>query len=124
MYDLGEKIRQLRTERGLTQTQLAKKLNLSKSSISKYESGQKFPTLETLINIAALFHTSLDSLAGLEKGATISAAELTERQTAILNSLLIEFHKKKARRVIGLTPHQLDLINDILIEFQTPGEKP
>ena len=123
MYDLGEKIKQLRTERGITQTQLARKLNLSKSSISKYESGQKFPTLETLINMAAFFHTSLDELAGLEKGATISINELTQRQMAIIDALLIEFHNKKKLKTIVLTPHQKDIFDNMLIEFPTLDEK-
>ncbi|MCI9147649.1 MAG: helix-turn-helix transcriptional regulator [Hungatella sp.] len=123
MYDLGEKIKQLRTERGITQTQLARKLNLSKSSISKYESGQKFPTLETLINMAAFFHTSLDELAGLEKGATISINELTQRQMAIIDALLIEFHNKKKLKTIVLTPHQKDIFDNMLIEFLTLDEK-
>ena len=123
MYDLGEKIKQLRTERGITQTQLARKLNLSKSSISKYESGQKFPTLETLINMAAFFHTSLDELAGLEKGATISINELTQRQMAIIDALLIEFHNKKKLKTVVLTPHQKDIFDNMLIEFLTLDEK-
>lgn len=123
MYDLGEKIKQLRTERGITQTQLARKLNLSKSSISKYESGQKFPTLEILINMAAFFHTSLDELAGLEKGATISINELTQRQMAIIDALLIEFHNKKKLKTIVLTPHQKDIFDNMLIEFLTLDEK-
>lgn len=117
MYDLGEKIKMLRTERGLTQDQLGKKLNLSKSSISKYESGQKIPTLETLVNIAALFHTSLDALVGLEKGATISVRELTQRQLAIIEATLVEFQKPKKLRTMGLTAQQKDILDNMLIEF-------
>lgn len=117
MYDLGEKIKLLRTERGLNQTQLAKKLNLSKSSISKYESGQKIPTLETLINIAALFNTSLDALVGLEKGATISVRELTQRQLAIIEATLVEFQKPKKLRTMALSSQQKDIFDNMLIEF-------
>ena len=60
MYDLGELIKRLRTERGYTQAQLAKKLNKSKSAISRYESNQKMPSLETLIDISILFNVCLD----------------------------------------------------------------
>ncbi|MCI9046676.1 MAG: helix-turn-helix transcriptional regulator [Hungatella sp.] len=123
MYDLGEKIKLLRTARGLTQTQLAKKLNLSKSSISKYESGQKFPTLETLINLAAFFHTSLDELVGLEKGATISVSGLTPSQLAIIESLLVEFRSDKKLKKIIMTPHQKNIFDNMLIEFLSLDDK-
>lgn len=123
MYDLGEKIRMFRTARGLTQTQLANKLNLSKSSISKYESGQKFPTLETLINIAAFFHTSLDELVGLEKGATISVKGLTSSQMEIINALLIEFRSDKKLKKIVMTPHQKNIFDNMLIEFLSLDDK-
>ena len=117
MYDLGEKIRMFRTARGLTQTQFANKLNLSKSSISKYESGQKFPTLETLINIAAFFQTSLDELVGLEKGATISVKGLTCSQMESINSLRIEIRSDKKLKKIVMTPLQKDIFDNMLIEF-------
>ncbi len=123
MYDLGEKIRMFRTARGLTQTQLANKLNLSKSSISKYESGQKFPTLETLINIAAFFHTSLDELVGLEKGATISVKGLTSNQMAIINDLLTEFRSDKKLKKIVMTPLQKNIFDNMLIEFLSLDDK-
>lgn len=117
MYDLGELIKQLRIERGFSQAKLGEKLNKSKSTISKYESNQKMPPLETLIDISILFNVSLDYLAGLEKGKFISINDLTPEQTNIINTLLIEFHNRQKYTHKGLTKRQLEIFNDLMIEF-------
>ena len=62
---LGRRIRFLRKEQKLSQTQLGKKLNLAESTISLYESGKRAPDYETLLNIAGFFGVSLDYLFGL-----------------------------------------------------------
>lgn len=62
---LGKRIEQLRTELGLNQIELAKKLNLSSSaSISQYESGERTPSDELKLKMAEIFNCSLDYLMG------------------------------------------------------------
>ena len=51
MIFMGEKIRELRTEKKMTQEQLANRLGLVKGSISAYEQGTKYPSLEVLVMI-------------------------------------------------------------------------
>lgn len=58
----GHKLRLLRQERNLTQLQLAKKLDTSKSNISKYESDIIEPNLKTLALISSIFNVSIDYL--------------------------------------------------------------
>lgn len=58
------RLRELREERRLSQDGLALKLNVSQSTISAYEVGDRTPDLETLIAIARLFGVSLDYLVG------------------------------------------------------------
>lgn len=60
----GERMKQLRIENNLTQEELAKKLSLSKSNISKYESNDVEPNIDTLNKLATLFNVSLDYLLG------------------------------------------------------------
>lgn len=117
MYDFGVLLKQLRQERGYTQVQLAKKLNKSKSSICKYESNEKFPTLETMIDISILFNVSLDYLAGIEKGKSFQINDLTHSQVDIINTLLVEFRTAKKYTTVGLTQRQLQIINEIIVEF-------
>ena len=58
------RLRELREERRLSQDGLALKLNVSQSTISAYEVGDRTPDLETLIAIARFFGVSLDYLVG------------------------------------------------------------
>ena len=61
----GERLKELRMERGLGQVALAKELGVGKSVISLWEKGQCEPTLSNLIKIATFFGVSIDYLAGL-----------------------------------------------------------
>ena len=59
---LPEKLFELRRKAGLSQEQLAEKLDVSRQAVSKWESGKAIPESETLIAICKLFDISLDSL--------------------------------------------------------------
>lgn len=60
---LGERIRQLRQQRGWSQAQLSKKLRVHQKQISGYERGIHAPSVELLIRMAELFNVSLDYIA-------------------------------------------------------------
>ena len=63
---LGQNICRLRTERGLSQGDLADALGVSRQSISKWETDASVPELEKLRRLSELFHISLDALVGGE----------------------------------------------------------
>lgn len=58
----GEKIKKLRTENNLTQEQLANKLYVTRTAVSKWETDRGLPAIDTLKEIAELFNVSLDGL--------------------------------------------------------------
>jgi transcriptional regulator with XRE-family HTH domain len=61
MYNsVAEKIRQIRTDNGISQRELAKKLGLSNRAVSKWESGLSYPSTENLIRIAEVFSVPLE----------------------------------------------------------------
>ncbi len=60
---LGERIRQLRQQRGWSQTQQSKKLHVHQKQISGYERSIHAPSVELLIRMAELFNVSLDYIA-------------------------------------------------------------
>lgn len=71
---IGRNIKLLREERNLSQTQLAKKLWIDRTSLAGYEIGKRIPDIFMLCKIADIFDVSLDVLAGRErtrKGITI-----------------------------------------------------
>ena len=65
MSILSKRIKVLREEHHLSQSQLAEKLNVTTSSISQYESGDRIPSDDVKIKIANLFDVSLDFLMGV-----------------------------------------------------------
>lgn len=65
MKKFNERLRELREDNNLTQTKLAKELNIDQRSLSFYEIGKYEPNLDTLIRISIFFHVSTDYLLGL-----------------------------------------------------------
>ena len=74
-------LKSLRKKAGYSQTELGNKLNLSKSTISMYEHGERSPDRETMIRISELFNVSMDYL--YEKEAP-AEPELTEAEAALI----------------------------------------
>lgn len=81
------RLKQLRVERQLSQEGLALRLNISQSTISAYEIGDRTPDLKTLIVIARFFGVSLDYLVGLsDSKQQIKHSDLTPNESAHLNA--------------------------------------
>lgn len=66
MKGFGERLRNLRQEKGIGQIQLAKEIDVGKSIISLWELDKCEPTLSKLIALSNYFGVSIDYLAGLE----------------------------------------------------------
>lgn len=62
----GERLKELRTERGLSQVDLSKKVNFTRSAIGFWELNKRVPSLDAAIILAKYFDVSLDYIAGLE----------------------------------------------------------
>lgn len=63
---IGERIKQLRYEKGLTQEEVAAHLGVSAQSISKWERGEGYPDIEMLPTLASYFNISIDGLVGMD----------------------------------------------------------
>ena len=63
--EFNEKLKELRQQKGLTQEELAKALYVSRTAISKWESGRGYPSIDSMKAIAKFFSVSLDELVGL-----------------------------------------------------------
>ena len=73
--EFGEKIQTLRKLSGLTQEQLAEKLYISRTAVSKWESGKGYPNIESLKDIAQMFNVSIDYLLSSEEIISISTKQ-------------------------------------------------
>ena len=88
---LPEKLKDLRTKNGFSQRAVAKRLDVSPSIISSYETGERTPSTENLLALSYLYHCSTDYLLGREsssKDATINAEQLSPKQVQLLRELI------------------------------------
>ena len=78
--EFNEKLQELRKGKGLTQEELAEKLFVSRTAISKWESGRGYPNLDSLKEIARFFSVTIDDLICSDE--MISVAENEKREFA------------------------------------------
>lgn len=123
MFDFGLQLKELRTQRGLTQKALAVRINKSKSAIGSYESNRQMPPLEVLISIAAVLHVSLDYLVGFEKSEYYSTKGLTDQQSELLAMLFAEFTEPTGDGEV-LSVQQIEIIRKTLQLFQDHSSVP
>lgn len=85
--ELNQKLQKLRKEKGMTQEALAKRLYVSRTAISKWESGRGVPSFDSLKQIAQFFSVTLDEL--LSRDELLQLAEEGQRQTARNDRVLV-----------------------------------
>ncbi len=73
--EFNEKLQELRKNRGLTQEELAEDLYVSRTAISKWESGRGYPSIDSLKEISKFFSVSIDDLLSGEKIISIAEKE-------------------------------------------------
>ena len=78
--EFNEKLQELRKQKGLTQEETAQLLHVSRTAISKWESGRGFPNIESLKAISKLFGVSLDSLLSGEEILAIAQTDQKEKE--------------------------------------------
>lgn len=86
MSGIGERLKQLRLSKKMTQGSLAKKLGVSVSTIGMYERGQRNPDNEMLIKISKVFSVSVDTLLGVRELSHGATDIMTEMKDKIMGS--------------------------------------
>ena len=81
--EFNEKLQELRKNKGLTQEELAQILYVSRTAISKWESGRGFPNIESLKSISKYFSVSLDELLSNDEILTIAEEDTKVRESNI-----------------------------------------
>ncbi len=116
--EFNNKLYDLRKKKGLSQEELANRLNVSRQTVSKWEVGDSTPDMEKLIAISDLFEISLDELV-MDKAPEPAAAQpaKSELYTDIKEKILTEENKKKAKK--GLKTAAIILGAFVLIDLIT-----
>ncbi len=77
--EVGKKIQKLRKQKGLTQEQLAEQLYVSRTAISKWESGRGYPSIDSLKEISKYFSVSLDDLLSSDEILTLAQVDSKQK---------------------------------------------
>ena len=91
--EVAQRIRDLRIQRGLTQTELGRMLDVSKSVISAYENGVHQPPYDVLIRLSGIFGVTCDYLLGVSSKPTLIAEGLTDMQIKSLQTIIDELRR-------------------------------
>ena len=85
--ELNEKLQQLRKQKNLTQEELAQALYVSRTAISKWESGRGYPSIDSLKAIAKFFDISVDELLSGEQLLTLAEADHKQKRSNLCDLL-------------------------------------
>ena len=78
--EFNEKLQELRKQKGLTQEELAASLYVSRTAISKWESGRGYPNIESLKSIAKFFSVTLDELLSTDEVLAIAEEDSKQKE--------------------------------------------
>lgn len=92
----GERLYQLRTQRGLSQAELASHLNKSKQSISNWENDNILPSIDMLIALSKFFGVSYDYLLELDDRHYLEVTGLTEKELTHVQLIIDDIRKNKS----------------------------
>lgn len=92
---LGEQIKKLRQSSNLNQVCLARKLGVTKQSISNWENGNIMPSIDMLIRLAEIFGVTTDYLLGLNDKHDLNTNGLSETQVAHVQAIINDILKAK-----------------------------
>ena len=113
---VGEIIKKLRIERGLTQKQLGELCEMADSAIRRYENGRANPKIETLQKIANALNVNVSELRNdfqiykdniVDESGILSSAKKAD---VLQNDLWAEFQKRKIIEKLDITPDKQELL--------------
>ena len=92
---ISERIRQLRERVGFSQSQLAKKLDVTRSSVNAWAMGISAPTTQYVVAMAKLFHVSTDYLLGMESTLQFSMEGYTQEEIRLIFDMIRYFDEQR-----------------------------
>lgn len=92
---VADRIKVLREQQNMTQTQLAKQLGITRSSVNAWEMGISVPSTQYIVELANIFKVSTDFLLGVSHTASISVAGLTDQDIQLVRSIVLHLREKQ-----------------------------
>lgn len=94
---VAERIRVLREQRGLTQTELSKLLGITRSSVNAWELGISVPSTQYIVELSGIFKVSTDYLLGVDKYASVNISGLEEQDVQLVHALINHLRSKNSK---------------------------
>lgn len=91
---IADKIKLLREKQNMTQTDIAKKLGITRSSVNAWEMGISVPSTQYIVELALLFNVSSDYMLDIKKTATVDVSGLSEKEVAVVVDIIDCLRKK------------------------------
>lgn len=118
---IGDRIKEIREKNGLTQSELARRLGLTRSGVNAWEMGVSIPSAQYLIGLANLFRVSTDYLLGLDRREGVDISNLDGEEKAVIYSLLNYFEKD--RHSVRLSDSELAQLEDEYTVLVNSGDR-
>lgn len=116
VYEFGPRVLRLRRKRGWSQSDLARRIEKSSSTVSAYESDTVTPSLEAAAALADVFGVSVDYLIRGDKSRILSAQGLTDGQMQLVVELVQELCRPTGRGPL-MNETQTRLLALLVAEF-------
>lgn len=95
MVDFSQRLKQLRKDKHLTQAQVARRIGVTASMVSSYETDIRLPSYEVLVRIADTFGVTIDYLLCRQDKRFLDISDLNEEEAAIVCGV-VDLLKKKS----------------------------
>ncbi len=94
----ADRIRQLREQYKMTQTGLAKKLGISRSSVNAWEMGISVPSTQYIVELSQLFKVTTDHLLCNDKDPAVNVSGLTDEDIRLVNEMIAHLRQKNKNK--------------------------
>ena len=92
---VADRIKHLRESRNYTQTDLAKQLGITRSSVNAWEMGISVPSTQYIVELASIFKVSTDFLLGVNDTTTINVSGLTDADIELVSTIVAHLRNKE-----------------------------
>ena len=90
----AERIKELREKNDLTQTELAKRMNVTRSSVNAWEMGISIPSTEKIVELTLILHTTSDYLLGINNDEILPIYKYSSEEKELIYQLISYFDKR------------------------------
>ena len=89
----AERIKELREKNDLTQTELAKRMNVTRSSVNAWEMGISIPSTEKIVELTLILHTTSDYLLGINNDEILPIYKYSSEEKELIYQMISYFDK-------------------------------